>query len=167
MISVRDQPESQYKRGNSSRTTVFLAKRASTSDADGPKAFLYQVSASESYWSSQETSATTFLTLLSIRPCTGTSTAARGLCVSGTRRGMCTSTGLPVPVHTPLMLGSPTKGRPLNAGIDHFQEFGGVAVEPQWQSTSRDVRVSCKLLHLIAHSSGPLLTDVPHLAGVP
>ena len=64
MISVRDQPESQYKHGNSSRTTVFLAKRASTSDADGPKAFLYQVSASESYWSSQETSATTFLTLL-------------------------------------------------------------------------------------------------------
>jgi len=70
MISVRDQPESQYMSGCSSRTTVFLAKRASTSDADGPKAFQYQVSASESYWSSQETSATTFLTLLSIRPCT-------------------------------------------------------------------------------------------------
>ena len=29
--------------GCSSRTTVFLAKRASTSDADGPKAFPYQV----------------------------------------------------------------------------------------------------------------------------
>ncbi len=29
--------------GNSSRPTVFLAKRASTSDADGPKAFPYQV----------------------------------------------------------------------------------------------------------------------------
>ena len=56
--------------GNSSRTTVFLAKRASTSDADGPKAFPYQVSASESYWSSQETFPTTFLTLLSDRPCT-------------------------------------------------------------------------------------------------
>ena len=69
MISVRDPPESQYMSGCSSRTTVFLAKRASTSDADGPKAFPYQVSASESYWSSQETSATTFLTLLSIRPC--------------------------------------------------------------------------------------------------
>ena len=50
-----------------------------------------------------------------------------------------------------------TKGRPLNAGIDHFQDFGGVAVESQWRSTSRDARVSCKLLHLIAHSSGPLL----------
>ena len=51
MISVRDQPESQYMSGCSSRTTVFLAKRASTSDADGPKAFpyKYQVSASESY----------------------------------------------------------------------------------------------------------------------
>eukprot|EP01043_Picozoa_sp_COSAG02_P125006 COSAG02_NODE_62109_length_266_cov_8.053892_1_plen_36_part_01 len=34
--------------GSSSGTTVFLAKRASTSDADGPKAFPYQVSASES-----------------------------------------------------------------------------------------------------------------------
>ena len=67
MISVRDQPESQYMSGSSSRTTVFLAKRASTSDADGPKAFPYQVSATESYWSSQETSATTFLTLLSKR----------------------------------------------------------------------------------------------------
>ena len=52
------------------------------------------------------------------------------------------------------------KGRPLNAGIDDFQDFGGVAVEPQWQLQSRDVRVSCKLLHLIAHSSGPLPISV-------
>ena len=70
MISLRDQAESQYMSGNSSRPTVFLAKRASTSDADGPEAFPYQVSASESYWSSQETSATTFLTLLSDREIT-------------------------------------------------------------------------------------------------
>eukprot|EP01043_Picozoa_sp_COSAG02_P038182 COSAG02_NODE_2925_length_7733_cov_8.735918_6_plen_73_part_00 len=60
---MRDQAESQYMRGCSSRPTVFLEKRASTSDADGPKAFLYQVSASESYWSSQETFPTTFLIL--------------------------------------------------------------------------------------------------------
>src|SRR6056300_349268 len=72
MIFPREQSESQYMSGYSSRTTVFLAKRASTSDADGPKAFPYQVSASESYWSSQETFPTTFLTLhvLSRRPCT-------------------------------------------------------------------------------------------------
>ena len=55
---------------------------------------------------------------------------------------------------------SESEGRPLNAGIDDFQDFGGVAVEPQWQLQSRDVRVSCKLLHLIAHSSGPLLISV-------
>ena len=66
MISVRYQPESQYMSGSSWKATVFLAKRASTSDADGAKAFLYQVSASESYWSSQETSATTFLTVLPV-----------------------------------------------------------------------------------------------------
>ena len=66
---MRDQPESQHMSGHSSRTTVFLAKRASTSDADGPKAFPDQVSASESYWSSQETFPTTFLTLLRSRPC--------------------------------------------------------------------------------------------------
>ena len=56
-----------YMSGYSSLTTVFLDKRASTSDADGPKAVPYrQVSASESYWSSQETfpTSTTFLTPL-------------------------------------------------------------------------------------------------------
>ena len=51
--------------------------------------------------------------------------------------------------------------------FDDFQDFGGVAVEPQWQLQSRDVRVSCKLLHLIAHSSGPLLTEVEPTRNAP
>ena len=53
-----------------------------------------------------------------------------------------------------------TEGRPLISIFEHFPEFSGVAVEPRWQSTSREVRVSCKSLHLIRFAGRPYLKEV-------